>query len=175
MKILSYLSEVEQNGKHGWSERPIALVFTKVDQAEVCRDACEHGPGDDADLDAGHPAFRHPREAPEDLLGDDESEHGIAEKLEPLVVGVRIAVLYRRRMRERPDDQVDVRELVPGRLLGYRDALGDAEGWSSNLCLGGSCHVGYARARIKVALCPPKPNELLRQILRSAWRATFGT
>jgi hypothetical protein len=38
MKILSYLSEVEPRGKHGWSERPIALVFTKVDQAEVCRD-----------------------------------------------------------------------------------------------------------------------------------------
>jgi hypothetical protein len=38
MKLLSYLSEVEPNGKQGWSERPIALVFTKVDQAEACRD-----------------------------------------------------------------------------------------------------------------------------------------
>jgi hypothetical protein len=38
MKILSYLSEVESSHKHGWSERPIALVFTKVDQAEACRD-----------------------------------------------------------------------------------------------------------------------------------------
>ena len=38
MKILSYLSEVEPSNKHGWSERPIALVFTKVDQAEACRD-----------------------------------------------------------------------------------------------------------------------------------------
>ena len=38
MKILSYLSEVKPCGKHDWSERPIALVFTKVDQAETCRD-----------------------------------------------------------------------------------------------------------------------------------------
>lgn len=38
MKILTYLSEVEPCNKHGWSERPIALVFTKVDQAEACRD-----------------------------------------------------------------------------------------------------------------------------------------
>ena len=38
MKILSYLSEVAPAGKHGWSERPIAVVFTKVDQAEACRD-----------------------------------------------------------------------------------------------------------------------------------------
>ena len=38
MKILSYLSEVEPSRKDGWSERPIALVFTKVDQAEACRD-----------------------------------------------------------------------------------------------------------------------------------------
>jgi hypothetical protein len=38
MKLLSYLSEVEPQGKHGWSERPIAVVFTKVDQAEECRD-----------------------------------------------------------------------------------------------------------------------------------------
>jgi len=38
MKILNYLSEVKPRDKHGWSERPIALVFTKVDQAETCRD-----------------------------------------------------------------------------------------------------------------------------------------
>ena len=38
MKILSYLSEINPNSKQGWSERPIALVFTKVDQAEACRD-----------------------------------------------------------------------------------------------------------------------------------------
>jgi hypothetical protein len=37
-KILSYLSEIKANGKPGWSERPVALVFTKVDQAEACRD-----------------------------------------------------------------------------------------------------------------------------------------
>jgi hypothetical protein len=38
MKILSYLSEVSPTGKNGWCERPIAVVFTKVDQAEACRD-----------------------------------------------------------------------------------------------------------------------------------------
>jgi hypothetical protein len=42
MKILSYLSELELNAKQSWSTRPIALVFTKVDQAEVCRDDPEH-------------------------------------------------------------------------------------------------------------------------------------
>ncbi len=38
MKILSYLSEIEPGSKHGWTDRPVALVFTKVDQAEACRD-----------------------------------------------------------------------------------------------------------------------------------------
>ncbi len=38
MKILSYLSEVGASSKHGWSQRPIALVFTKVDEVEACRD-----------------------------------------------------------------------------------------------------------------------------------------
>jgi hypothetical protein len=38
MKILNYLSEIEPRGKRGWSDRPVALVFTKVDQAESCRD-----------------------------------------------------------------------------------------------------------------------------------------
>jgi hypothetical protein len=42
MKILSYLSEIESENKHGWADRPIALVFTKVDQAEVCRDDPEN-------------------------------------------------------------------------------------------------------------------------------------
>ncbi len=50
MKVLSYLSEVEPRGKHGWSQRPVALVLTKVDQAEACRDdpaafARAHAPG----------------------------------------------------------------------------------------------------------------------------------
>ena len=38
MKTLTYLSEVNPDSKHGWSERPVALVFTKVDKAEACRD-----------------------------------------------------------------------------------------------------------------------------------------
>jgi hypothetical protein len=38
MKILSYLSEIEANGNPGWADRPVALVFTKVDQVESCRD-----------------------------------------------------------------------------------------------------------------------------------------
>jgi hypothetical protein len=38
MKILSHLSEVEPSGKHGWSDRPVALIFTKVDRVEECRD-----------------------------------------------------------------------------------------------------------------------------------------
>ncbi len=38
MKVLSYLGEIGPNGKGGWSQRPVAIVFTKVDQAEECRD-----------------------------------------------------------------------------------------------------------------------------------------
>jgi hypothetical protein len=38
MKLLSYLSEMKPSGRHGWSKRPIALVLTKVDQVEACRD-----------------------------------------------------------------------------------------------------------------------------------------
>ena len=37
MKLLSYLSEIEDEAGQGWSNRPIALVLTKTDQAEQCR------------------------------------------------------------------------------------------------------------------------------------------
>lgn len=50
MKILSYLNEMDNNPKTGWSTRPISLVFTKSDQCEVCFDdpsefARKHAPG----------------------------------------------------------------------------------------------------------------------------------
>lgn len=38
MKLLNYLIEVEPHAKHGWAKRPVALVFTKVDGAEQCRE-----------------------------------------------------------------------------------------------------------------------------------------
>lgn len=38
LKAVSYLCELETRRKQHWSRRPIALVFTKADQAEACFD-----------------------------------------------------------------------------------------------------------------------------------------
>ena len=38
MKLLSYLCELSDEPKRGWPTRPVALVFTKADQCEVCFD-----------------------------------------------------------------------------------------------------------------------------------------
>lgn len=36
MKLLSYLSELSDGAKDGWSKRPVALIFSKADQCEEC-------------------------------------------------------------------------------------------------------------------------------------------
>ncbi len=36
MKLLSYLIELDNDPKHGWGQRPVALVFSKADQCEEC-------------------------------------------------------------------------------------------------------------------------------------------
>ncbi|OHB82389.1 MAG: hypothetical protein A2V98_14940 [Planctomycetes bacterium RBG_16_64_12] len=36
MKLISYLGELPNDSKHGWSKKPVAVVFTKVDQCEDC-------------------------------------------------------------------------------------------------------------------------------------------
>jgi len=36
MKLITYLAELNEGSKHGWSKKPVALVFTKVDQCEQC-------------------------------------------------------------------------------------------------------------------------------------------
>jgi len=38
MKLLSYLNELGEDGKVGWSRRPVAMIFTKADQCEECFD-----------------------------------------------------------------------------------------------------------------------------------------
>ena len=38
MKLLSYMAELTEDSKSDWSQRPVALIFTKVDQCEECRD-----------------------------------------------------------------------------------------------------------------------------------------
>ena len=38
MKLLSYLSELTCQDKRTWQRRPVAVVLTKADQAEQCRD-----------------------------------------------------------------------------------------------------------------------------------------
>lgn len=50
MKMMSYLSELEDDPKNGWCARPISLIFTKADQCEVCFDdpsefGRKHAPG----------------------------------------------------------------------------------------------------------------------------------
>jgi hypothetical protein len=37
MKLLSYLNELSNDPKCGWSKRPVALVFSKADQCEECQ------------------------------------------------------------------------------------------------------------------------------------------
>jgi len=36
MKLVSYLGELDEDRKHGWSEKPVALIFTKADQCDAC-------------------------------------------------------------------------------------------------------------------------------------------
>ncbi len=38
MKLLSYLSELDDDPKKGWRHRPVALIFSKADQVERCFD-----------------------------------------------------------------------------------------------------------------------------------------
>jgi hypothetical protein len=37
MKLLSYLSELDSDRRHGWRQRPLALILTKADCCEECR------------------------------------------------------------------------------------------------------------------------------------------
>lgn len=36
MKLISYLGELAEDGDGGWSNKPVALVFTKADQCDSC-------------------------------------------------------------------------------------------------------------------------------------------
>jgi hypothetical protein len=38
MKLLSYLSELDADRRNGWRQRPVALIFTKADCCEECRE-----------------------------------------------------------------------------------------------------------------------------------------
>ena len=38
MKLLTYLIELDDHPKHGWSQRPVGLVFSKADECEECFD-----------------------------------------------------------------------------------------------------------------------------------------
>jgi hypothetical protein len=38
MKLLSYLSEIQYDRKRTWSKRPVALILTKADYCEECRE-----------------------------------------------------------------------------------------------------------------------------------------
>ena len=38
MKLLTYLIELDNHPKHGWSQRPVGLVFSKADECEECFD-----------------------------------------------------------------------------------------------------------------------------------------
>ena len=37
MKLLNYLSELDSDRRHGWRQRPVALILTKADYCEECR------------------------------------------------------------------------------------------------------------------------------------------
>lgn len=39
MKVLTYLSELIEDPRHGWHNRPVALVFSKADQCETAFDS----------------------------------------------------------------------------------------------------------------------------------------
>ncbi len=38
LKLLSYLSELDNNPKTGWRNRPVAIIFSKADEADECFD-----------------------------------------------------------------------------------------------------------------------------------------
>ncbi len=37
MKLLTYLGELEEDGRRDWNKRPLSVIFTKADQCEECR------------------------------------------------------------------------------------------------------------------------------------------
>jgi len=50
MKLISYLGELDDGSKNRWSKKPVALILTKADECDDCRDdparyAREHAPG----------------------------------------------------------------------------------------------------------------------------------
>ena len=50
MKMLSYLSEMQENSRLGWSSKPIAVILSKADECESCFEdphtfTREHSPG----------------------------------------------------------------------------------------------------------------------------------
>ena len=50
MKLLSFLSEMEENPKQGWHTKPIAIILSKADECESCFEdphtfTREHSPG----------------------------------------------------------------------------------------------------------------------------------
>ncbi len=57
-----------------------------------------------------------------ELLGDQEADDRIAEELQPLVVGVRVALLHGRRVGESAEHEILVPELVPENGLGELDS-----------------------------------------------------
>jgi hypothetical protein len=38
MKLLSYLSELDTENRHGWQQQPVALILTKTDYCEECQE-----------------------------------------------------------------------------------------------------------------------------------------
>jgi hypothetical protein len=38
MKAVTYLAELKAPRRRGWDRRPLAIVFTKADRSDVCRD-----------------------------------------------------------------------------------------------------------------------------------------
>ncbi|MNL17049.1 hypothetical protein D3C87_1381200 [compost metagenome] len=124
-------------------------------QVQAAGDRRQGGVRDDPRADLGHLALGELPEALVDPGGGDQLEHRVAQKLEPLVVGVA---------REGGVGQGLLEEvLAPHRQAeDLRDEFDD--------------RLAHAKRRkTRLALWPPKPMLLVMQTSTSAWRAAFGT
>jgi hypothetical protein len=98
------------------------------------RDLRKVAAADQRSSQTGEIALPRGREAPEERLGDDEPEHGIADKLKLLVIGaglvwvIAVAFIGQRTVRQRQLQKVRILELVSEKAVLGGGVPGTASG-----------------------------------------------
>jgi hypothetical protein len=118
-------------------------------------------------LELGHDAFGQLRKAAVYLVDDDEAQHGVSEELQALVVQFGRGLRGHAWVSQRAREEGAVGETVSDHTLGPKKGRIVVRAPGS--------HCRQLRAMMRVALCPPKPKELLMTASTRACRAMFAT